>query len=394
MENPLDPGTWVKAIFDFFLSTFTTGAEQSMINAMERLMQASWPTFTGTFMSVWSSTFGLSLLISLFVLAVNAVLTAFNYREDGWIVALKNVGWVMLNGTVMVAVVWSATFVVDFANRAITDLTKSIIGTDVWYGPFQDLLGTDILSQLGLAWLGLIVGQALDNGASLLNLALMFYMLLYLIASRLGTGLISQIVRSFLTAALYTTLTARVFQILVLALGAITLNIMGSTSRPTPEMATMIIFVGIIAVMVPHVMLIIIFISRLVRERRLDPSVIEKERETKVVSEENRQEVANNRAQNLLAGSKSEASEFASSALRSAGHAATALGFAKAAAFTTAKLTGAIPEGSSKLITVAAAAIGFAAAYGERKAHQKVDDYADRVGRPGASRARNLSGEG
>ena len=219
-------------------------------------------------------------------------------------------------------------------------------------------------------------------------------MLLYLIGSSLGTGLISQIFRSAILAALYTILFARVIQILVLALGAIALNIMGSMAQPSQGMAVMLLVVSGIAALVPYAMWTVIFISRLKRERRVDLAVIENERKDTVVNEENRQEVASSRARNLMSGAKAETAEFGSAALRAASHAAAAFGIAKLAAFTTAKVTGSVPEGYSKIATGVAAGIGFAAAYGEKKAHQKIDQYSDKIGRPGASRARDLSGEG
>ncbi len=398
MFNPLDPAAWFKALFDFLLSTWTSGAGQSLVNAMQLLMVAPWPTFSGTFMTVWNSAFGLSLLVAVIVLGFNAIITAINYRHDGWADALKNVGWVLLNGFGLVIAVYGAMLLVDFANRMITSFTQSIISSDIWFSPFSEMLGVDTVDlwgRLGISWLGMAIGNALFFNALILQLSLIFFMLLYLVASSLGTGLISQIFRSAIWAALLTILFSRVIQILVLAFGAIALNMMGSTAQPSAAMAIMMLVINGIAVAVPYAMWLVIFISRFKKERRLDPVVIDGERKNKVISEENREEVASSRARNLTASSKSEkAAEFGSSALRVATHAATAFAIAKVAAMATAKTTAAIPEGSTKVIALTAAGIAIGAKIGESIAHKQIDKQVDKLGRPGASRARDLSGEG
>lgn len=400
MVNPFDPSVWVKAFFDYILSIWSTGSGQSFVNAIQLLMVAPWPSFTDSFMSVWNSAFGLSLMIAVIVLAINGIITAINYRHDGWIGALKNVGWVLLNGTGLVVVIWVTMFIVDSINRVIAEFTNFAVNSDVWSKPYETFFGAgggagvDMLDKMGITWLGMAIGKVLQFNAQFLQFSLIFFMLLYLIGSSLGTGLISKIFRSAIVAALITILFARVVQIAILSLGAIALNILDMGPVPTPFTAYMMLTAGGLAASVPFVMWTVIFIVRLLKERRIDPVAMEKERSEKVVTEQNREEVASSRSRNLLAGTKAEAAEFGTSALRAAGHAAAAFGITKLAAMATAKATGAIPEGYSKIITATAASIGFLAAYGERKAHQQVDKYSDRIGRPGASRARDISREG
>jgi len=387
MPNPFDPWSWLNTLFEWFIGSWTQSGGQALQSAIAFLTAAQFPNLGEEwFMKVWNSTFGLSLLIGLAAIMVHALV--FTIRSAYTNLGASLVAFVRLafNGGFLLLIVVIAMGLVDFLISIVTSWISAILDLATWTQPFaavMDMSGLNIWLKLSISNAGMIIGNLLYLQSIMMNFWIYIFVIWYLLGSALGTGRVAQFVRSMIFAALLTTLFARVFQVFHLGLSAIVLSVAQSIGMQPIVILLGVMGSGAVALGIPIFMMIAFTVASYKVERRLDVrAFIQKQTRNKTLA--NSGELAEESAGRLRAigdGTK----EAAGGAIRWAALAAATAAIAKVGTGVAAKIAGATPTPHTKLVAVGLLAAQAGTSWVENKTRSYINN---RVGRPGANRAR------
>jgi len=387
MPNPFDPWSWLNTLFEWFIGSWTQSGGQALQSAIAFLTAAQFPNLGEEwFMKVWNSTFGLSLLIGLAAIMVHALV--FTIRSTYTNLGASLVAFVRLafNGGFLLLIVVIAMGLVDFLISIVTSWISAILDLATWTQPFaavMDMSGLNIWLKLSISNAGMIIGNLLYLQSIMMNFWIYIFVIWYLLGSALGTGRVAQFVRSMIFAALLTTLFARVFQVFHLGLSAIVLSVAQSIGMQPIVILLGVMGSGAVALGIPIFMMIAFTVASYKVERRLDVrAFIQKQTRNKTLA--NSGELAEESAGRLRAigdGTK----EAAGGVIRWAALAAATAAIAKVGTGVAAKIAGATPTPHTKLVAVGLLAAQAGTSWVENKTRSYINN---RVGRPGANRAR------
>jgi len=387
MPNPFDPWSWLNTLFEWFIGSWTQSGGQALQSAIAFLTAAQFPNLGEEwFMKVWNSTFGLSLLIGLAAIMVHALV--FTIRSTYTNLGASLVAFVRLafNGGFLLLIVVIAMGLVDFLISIVTSWISAILDLATWTQPFaavMDMSGLNIWLKLSISNAGMIIGNLLYLQSIMMNFWIYIFVIWYLLGSALGTGKVAQFVRSMIFAALLTTLFARVFQVFHLGLSAIVLSVAQSIGMQPIVILLGVMGSGAVALGIPIFMMVAFTVASYKVERRLDVrAFIQKQTRNKTLA--NSGELAEESAGRLRAigdGTK----EAAGGVIRWAALAAATAAIAKVGTGVAAKIAGATPTPHTKLVAVGLLAAQAGTSWVENKTRSYINN---RVGRPGANRAR------
>jgi hypothetical protein len=387
MPNPFDPWSWLNTLFEWFIGSWTQSGGQALQSAIAFLTAAQFPNLGEQwFMTLWNSTFGLSLLIGLAAIMVHAVVFMFKARYATLGASL--VGFVKLafNGGFLLLIVVVAMGLVDFLISLVTAWISGILDFASWTQPFASVLdmnGINIWLKLCISNAGMIIGNLLYLQSVMMNFWIYIFVIWYLLGSALGTGKVAQFVRSMIFAVLLTTLFARVFQVFHLGLSAIVLSVGQSLGMQPIVILLGVVASGAIALLIPVFMMVAFTIASFKVERRLDVRAFI-ENQTRNTTYANTGELADERAGRLRAIGDST-KEAAGGVIRWAAVIAATAAIAKIGTGVAAKIAGAAPTPQTKLVAVGLLAARAGTNWVEGKTRSYIDN---RVGRPGENRAR------
>jgi hypothetical protein len=391
MPNPFNPLSWMDRLFEWFVSSWMRSGGQALQDAIKQLSAAQFPNLGQEwFLNLWNSTFGLSLVLGLFAVMVHGIIFTFksNYATLGQ--SVVNFLKLLMNGGFLLVVIVGLIAIVDLLVKLMTGWTEELVDATTWtttFSTIEDLGAINIWLKLSIAALGLMIGNLLFVNTLSLNFWIYIFIIWYLLSSALGVGKVAQFVRSMLTAGILTVLFARVFQVFHLGLSAVVINI-GDSLGASPLLQ----FVGVysaggIALMIPLFMFVAFTVASFKVEQRLDIRNFIRN-QTRNTTSANSSELADERVSRVKAIGNG-AKDAAGGALRWAALAASTAAFAKIGASIASKAAATTPTPHSKLAAVGLKAAQFGATWLEGKSRSYIDN---RVGRPGASRARNRSG--
>jgi len=341
---------------------------------------------TAWFLTLWNSTFGLSLLIGLAAVMIHSMI--FVFKANYPTIASAVVGYVRLafNGAFLLLVVVTIMGIVDFLIRLMTSWISGLVDILTWTESLTalgQLSGVNIWLTLAISNLGMVIGNMLFLQTLMMNFWIYIFVIWYLLGSALGVGKVAQFVRSLIFAGLVTVLFARVPQVFHLGLSAVVLGAAQSIGLPPITIYLGVVASGAIALLIPAFMLVAFTIAAFRVERRLDVRAFI-DRQSRNVTNADQSQLAEERVGNLRKLGDG-AKDAAGGALRWAAMAAATATFAKIGAGIAAKAAATAPTPQTKL--VAAGLMGAQA--GARWLEVKTKNYINnRVGRPGASRAR------
>ena len=337
-------------------------------------------------MKLWNSTFGLSLLIGLAAIMVHALVFTVKSHYTSFGASLVGLVRLAFNGGFLLLIVVIAMALVDFLISVVTSWISGILDLATWTQPFaivMDMNGVNIWLKLSISNAGMIIGNLLYLQSIMMNFWIYIFVIWYLLGSALGTGKVAQFARSVIFAALLTTLFSRVFQVFHLGLSAIVLSVAQSLGMQPIVILLGVMGSGAVALGIPIFMMIAFTVASYKVERRLDVrAFIQKQTRNKTLA--NSGELAEESAGRLRAigdGTK----EAAGGVIRWAALAAATAAIAKVGTGVAAKIAGATPTPQTKLVAVGLLAAQAGTSWVENKTRSYINN---RVGRPGANRAR------
>ena len=395
MINPLDPLSWLNALFGWFANSWTTSAANNFASSIELLQKAPWPDLSNDgFMLIWNSLFGASLLIGIFSIIVHSAFFMFVYAHRGIAGAFVNFFKLFLNGTFLLLLLVGAMALVDFLIEIVTTFVKTVTGQPNWLDPLKIVSGLqvdDIWRSLGLSYIDMNVGHILFAEASLMQFAIYFFAVWYLLGSTLGHGIIAQLVRSLIAAALFTAVFARLFQIVHLALSSTLVSMLTALGMNNITLSYVIMVAGVGSILLPAVVFLLASIAVWRVERKLDVRVIMKKSEENKTDALTPQQLAEERAQKV-----EDRKEQATNVVRAASISAATYAIAKTTSVITKKLTtvanvtatagGVAPVPHAKVVALVAAGVSLASRAAERKSAEYLSR---KIARPGSTRARS-----
>ena len=387
MPNPFDPWSWLNTLFEWFIGSWTQSGGQALQSAIAFLTAAQFPNLGEEwFMKLWNSTFGLSLLIGLAAIMVHALVFTVKSRYTSFGASLVGLVRLAFNGGFLLLIVVIAMALVDFLISVVTSWISGILDLATWTQPFaivMDMNGVNIWLKLSISNAGMIIGNLLYLQSIMMNFWIYIFVIWYLLGSALGTGKVAQFARSVIFAALLTTLFSRVFQVFHLGLSAIVLSVAQSLGMQPIVILLGVMGSGAVALGIPIFMMIAFTVASYKVERRLDVrAFIQKQTRNKTLA--NSGELAEESAGRLRAigdGTK----EAAGGVMRWAALAAATAAIAKVGTGVAAKIAGATPTPQTKLVAVGLLAAQAGTSWVENKTRSYINN---RVGRPGANRAR------
>ena len=387
MPNPFDPWSWINTLFEWFINSWTQAGGQALQNAIKILTAAQFPNLGAEwFMNLWNSSFGLSLLIGFGAILVHAIVFVFRTKYTNLGASIAQFLRLAFNGGFLLLIVVTAMGFADFLISVTTNWISSAVDLASWTSPFTmmiDVSALNIWIKLAISNVGMVVGSMLWLQSVMMNFWIYVFVIWYLLGSALGVGKVAQFLRSMISAALLTMLFARVFQVFHLGLSAIILSTAQSIGLLPETVLLGVIASGAVALMIPTFMFIAFTVASYKVERRLDVrSFIDKQ--TQNLTKANTGQLADERVGRLRAlgdGTK----EAAGGALRWAALAAATAAFAKIGTGIAAKVAAAAPIPQTKLLAVGLLAAQAGTGWLEHKTKSYIQN---RVGRPGANRAR------
>jgi len=387
MPNPFDPWSWLNTLFEWFIGSWTQSGGQALQSAIAFLTAAQFPNLGEEwFMKLWNSTFGLSLLIGLAAIMVHALVFTVKSRYTSFGASLVGLVRLAFNGGFLLLIVVIAMALVDFLISVVTSWISGILDLATWTQPFaivMDMNGVNIWLKLSISNAGMIIGNLLYLQSIMMNFWIYIFVIWYLLGSALGTGKVAQFARSVIFAALLTTLFSRVFQVFHLGLSAIVLSVAQSLGMQPIVILLGVMGSGAVALGIPIFMMIAFTVASYKVERRLDVrAFIQKQTRNKTLA--NSGELAEESAGRIRAigdGTK----EAAGGVMRWAALAAATAAIAKVGTGVAAKIAGATPTPQTKLVAVGLLAAQAGTSWVENKTRSYINN---RVGRPGANRAR------
>jgi len=387
MPNPFDPWSWLNTLFEWFIGSWTQSGGQALQSAIAFLTAAQFPNLGEEwFMKLWNSTFGLSLLIGLAAIMVHALVFTVKSRYTSFGASLVGLVRLAFNGGFLLLIVVIAMALVDFLISVVTSWISGILDLATWTQPFaivMDMNGVNIWLKLSISNAGMIIGNLLYLQSIMMNFWIYIFVIWYLLGSALGTGKVAQFARSVIFAALLTTLFSRVFQVFHLGLSAIVLSVAQSLGMQPIVILLGVMGSGAVALGIPIFMMIAFTVASYKVERRLDVrAFIQKQTRNKTLA--NSGELAEESAGRLRAigdGTK----EATGGVMRWAALAAATAAIAKVGTGVAAKIAGATPTPQTKLVAVGLLAAQAGTSWVENKTRSYINN---RVGRPGANRAR------
>jgi hypothetical protein len=390
MPDPFNPWSWLDTLFQWFINSWSQSGGQALQDAVKQLTEAQFPDLSEAwFLTLWNSTFGLSLVIGLGAIMVHAIVFVFNERYNNVVAAFAGFIRLVLNGGFLLVLVVIGMALADFLIRLMVEFTSNVIDLTTWTQQFTlvaDISGMNIWLRLAISQVGMTIGNLLYLNTLMLNFWIYVFVVWYLLGSALGIGKVAQFVRSMISASLITVLFARVVQVFQLGVAAAILSAAQAAGVPQINILLGVVAAGFLALNIPAFMMVAFTIASYKVERRLDVrAFLEKQRNT---APADLRQLAGERAGKIRAigdGVK----DAAGSTIRWAALAATTAAFTKAGTALAAKAAMAVPTPHSKAIGLGL----FAAQAGVSWLENRTRSYIDtRVGRPGASRARARTG--